>query len=586
MKKLKVIIDIRIIIKALSENEKWTGILYAAYNIIKNLVNNNAIKPIFFIDSITKEQYKQVKKLLNINVLKIFKVCSQENIIYRITKIKHSCIKHPNNFFMKKYLWLINSIILPTRIKINSFCYKKTISSYDIFFSPIYKVPDYLDNNNQIRKFVLLYDAVPLIMPEKNPTSNPDSWFMQLVRQINSNDNYFTISEFTKNEFIRLVPRIDGDKTTATLLAADGSFKPDRDEGKNKSIREKYGIPQDKRYYLSLCTIEPRKNLVFAVRNFISFIKKNDITDLVFVLAGGHWDQFSAAISKEISVFDSRRNIIIQTGYVEAEDLAPLYSNAECFVYVSTYEGFGLPPLEAMQCGTPVITSNAASLPEVVGDAGIMVDPYDDSALINSYEKIYSDVELRKKLSKKGIERATQFSWKKCTDTMIDKFSKSKNYNVIQRLTPDIGTQSTKTYKIGIPLSFGQEGGCTGNIYCISGFSCAEAGHTWTDGQVAKMHFLIKEDVKDLILELDYDTFDGKQPVSIYANNCSIVDYIANGTEHRKFVVPSKIVNKSQEFQLVFIFLQAHSPLSVGMGGDVRKLALALKSMRIVEKKD
>ena len=104
-----------------------------------------------------------------------------------------------------------------------------------------------------------------------------------------------------------------------------------------------------------------------------------------------------------------------------------LYINAECFVYPSLYEGFGLPPLEAMQCGTPVITANITSLPEVVGDAGIMINPYNDSELLEAYSKMYFNEKLRNELSKKGIERAKQFSWSKCTNIMINQFYKDLN---------------------------------------------------------------------------------------------------------------------------------------------------------------
>ena len=96
-----------------------------------------------------------------------------------------------------------------------------------------------------------------------------------------------------------------------------------------------------------------------------------------------------------------------------------MYSNAEWFVYTSQYEGFGLPPLEAMQCGCPVITSNNSSLPEVVGDAGIMIDWDSDEQHIEAYEKYYFSDELKKNNSKKGLERAKSFSWKKTVDEMI-----------------------------------------------------------------------------------------------------------------------------------------------------------------------
>ena len=99
-----------------------------------------------------------------------------------------------------------------------------------------------------------------------------------------------------------------------------------------------------------------------------------------------------------------------------------MYSGAEWFTYTSQYEGFGLPPLEAMSCGCPVITSNNSSLPEVVGDAGIMIDWDSDEQHIEAYEKYYFNRELRAEFAQKGLERAKQFSWEKCVDVMVTIF--------------------------------------------------------------------------------------------------------------------------------------------------------------------
>ncbi|RME57156.1 glycosyltransferase family 1 protein, partial [Candidatus Parcubacteria bacterium] len=105
----------------------------------------------------------------------------------------------------------------------------------------------------------------------------------------------------------------------------------------------------------------------------------------------------------------------------------PLYSGAMMFVYPSFYEGFGLPPLEAMQCGVPVITSNTSSLPEVVGDAGIMVSPSDGDALSHAMYSIYNDASLREEMSQKSLARARLFSWEKCAQETIDAYKMAVN---------------------------------------------------------------------------------------------------------------------------------------------------------------
>jgi glycosyltransferase involved in cell wall biosynthesis len=132
-------------------------------------------------------------------------------------------------------------------------------------------------------------------------------------------------------------------------------------------------------------------------------------------------------IFQELSNLPTLKERVIITGYVADEDLAALYSGAMAFVYPSFYEGFGLPPLEAMQCGVPVITSNTSSLPEVVGDAGIMVAPTDADALCQSMLNLYASSDLRSKMSFKSIEQAKKFSWQNCTEQTIGAYQLALN---------------------------------------------------------------------------------------------------------------------------------------------------------------
>ena len=190
-----------------------------------------------------------------------------------------------------------------------------------------------------------------------------------------------------------------------------------------KAAKEKYHIPQEKKYVFSLCTLEPRKNLIRAVTTFILFLEKNHLTNLIFVLGGCAWNSFENQLKKNDKISECYKKYVFHAGYVEDNDLPILYSNAEWFVYTSQYEGFGLPPLEAMQCGCPVITSNNSSLPEVVGDAGIMIDWDNDEQHIEAYENYYFNNELRKENSRKGLERARIFSWEKTAKQIIDKMN-------------------------------------------------------------------------------------------------------------------------------------------------------------------
>ena len=118
-------------------------------------------------------------------------------------------------------------------------------------------------------------------------------------------------------------------------------------------------------------------------------------------------------VFEEIFSDKALKGRVFFTGYISDEDLAPIYSEAMAFVCLSLYEGFGLPPLEAMQCGVPVIASNTSSLPEVVGDGGIVISPKDQDALCQNLLALYRDTDLRQALSRKAIERAKRFTWER-----------------------------------------------------------------------------------------------------------------------------------------------------------------------------
>jgi glycosyltransferase involved in cell wall biosynthesis len=175
---------------------------------------------------------------------------------------------------------------------------------------------------------------------------------------------------------------------------------------------------------LSVGAIQPRKNLgrlVAAYSHLRGAKPEGKLPKLV--LAGKCawlYDETLRAI-KELELSDS----IILTGYVPESDLPALYSGALCFIYPSYFEGFGLPPLEAMQCGVPVIVGDRTSLPEVVGDAGVLVDPFDVNALAAAIEKVVSDSNLRAKLSVQGLARAKLFEWRETARQTLAVYQKA-----------------------------------------------------------------------------------------------------------------------------------------------------------------
>jgi len=256
----------------------------------------------------------------------------------------------------------------------------------------------------------MVYDLIAIQSPEYF-TQHHTQLIKRVIRNIDKNNFVTTISKSTKDDLCEYCG-IESDRVFVTHLAASASFHPCSDQDLIARTRQQYGIP-DGPYALSLCTLEPRKNIDHLIRCFRRLAREQAIPDLNLVLVGTRGWKFGR-IMAEIEDSTDLGDRLITTGYVPDDDLAPLYSGAEMFVYPSLYEGFGLPPLEAMQCGVPVITSNTSSLPEVVGDAGRMVDPRDEDALCQAMLDIHRSQQLREALSGKSLAQAARFSWARC----------------------------------------------------------------------------------------------------------------------------------------------------------------------------
>jgi glycosyltransferase involved in cell wall biosynthesis len=215
------------------------------------------------------------------------------------------------------------------------------------------------------------------------------------------------LSESARQDIIETY-EIPPEQVTAIPLAASDHFSPVTDARELQRVRQTYGIVGD--YILSVGSIQPRKNLERLVRAFSRLRGQRPGVKLPKLVIVGKqawlYNETLRAIA-ESGVDDQ----VLLTGYVSEGDLPGLYSGATCFVYPSYFEGFGLPPLEAMQCGTPVIVGNRTSLPEVVGDAGLLVDPFDEAQIAWALARLIDNSDLRNELRVKGLKRAKGFNW-------------------------------------------------------------------------------------------------------------------------------------------------------------------------------
>jgi len=292
---------------------------------------------------------------------------------------------------------------------------------FQIYHSFFFDFPP-LSRINTKHRVITIYDMIPLLFPEVF-TPDISLLFQKIIDSIDIyRDWVICISESTKEDFCKLTAMPES-RVFVTYLAASENFYREKNLEKIDAVRQKYKIPAGN-YILGLSTLEPRKNTSHLIRCFFKLLIEFSVSNTYLVLVGSKgwlFDEVFNTVKSYPELYDK----VIFTGRIPDEDLSCIYSGAKFFAYPSLYEGFGLPPLEAMQCGLPVITSNTSSLPEVVGDAAITIAPKDEDALCQAMWRLLKDDALCAVLGQKGILRAKQFSWEKCAS---DTF---KIYNTI-----------------------------------------------------------------------------------------------------------------------------------------------------------
>jgi glycosyltransferase involved in cell wall biosynthesis len=261
-----------------------------------------------------------------------------------------------------------------------------------------------------------IHDLIPLRFPEWM-YATAEAEMRQVTDSILQDDFVIANSKATAADVAELL-QIPEERIFVTPFAASRElFRPERSKSEIARVRAKYNVP-DGPYLLSVCTLEPRKNLMHLVRCFADVLHQEKLRDIRLVLVGATgWK--TEPLFQLLESDPMLKSRVVLAGYVADEDLAALYSDARAFAYPSLYEGFGLPVLEAMQCGTPVVTSNVSSLPEVVGDAGLTVAPTDGDALKDALLKLIANDALAAEYSRKGLERAQTFSWDATADAAV-----------------------------------------------------------------------------------------------------------------------------------------------------------------------
>ncbi len=268
------------------------------------------------------------------------------------------------------------------------------------------------------KKVVTIYDVGFLDFPEFTTEENRLVCFNGTFEASIYADHIVTISDFSKRAFLKYFPHYPEDRVSVVYLGSRPSLQIQANIKNRQEVLNKYRINGE--FWLGVGTIEPRKNYRLLLKAYAKMVHEENEKRHLVIAGGGGW------LEDDIQEEVKRLGISHQTfflGYVSDEDLAPLYSSCFGFVYPSCYEGFGLPVLEAMSCGAPVITSNVTSLPEVAGDAALYIDPASSDSLFIAM-KTLNNAGLRDEMKQKSFQQSAKFSWKKAAKEMLQIYNK------------------------------------------------------------------------------------------------------------------------------------------------------------------
>jgi len=329
-------------------------------------------------------------------------------------------IDFENEYILFKNSFFCGNLSVPKRILWEQVVFPLQVSAekIDILHIPAFSPPLFLAKLRKCKIVATLHDLIGIRMPKNNLSLGSRFYWSKYLAMMSKNvDMIITDSNYSKQDIVELL-KLPEEKVKVVHLSPASIFRPVEDKEKIKYIKTKYNV-DEKGYILYVGNIEFRKNLLLLVRIWEKFQIEHKL------LLVGTITEYAQVLMKEIKEkrLESR---IIFTGYVPLEELLLLYNGATLFVYPSLYEGFGLPVLEAMACGVPVVASNVTALPEIVGDAGMLASPTDVNEFGYAIVKILSDISLQNLLRKKGLSRVKMFSWEKTARETLEVYKMLK----------------------------------------------------------------------------------------------------------------------------------------------------------------
>jgi glycosyltransferase involved in cell wall biosynthesis len=268
-----------------------------------------------------------------------------------------------------------------------------------------------------LKTIIVVHDLVAFMFPKSHAKKAVIIEKLTLRRALKKAMKVFVVSENTQNDLIRIF-KYPKPLMVEVPCAIHDLYREDINPRQSEQVRQKFNLPE--KFIMGVGTLEPRKNFSALVKSF--FIVKRKYPEYKLVIVGKKGWKFNE-IERSVREFKLENDVIF-TGYMKDEDLHHTYNLADVFVFPSLYEGFGIPPLEAMASGCPVVSSNAASLPEVVGDAGLLIEPSSSHKIADAIFSLIENPQLRNTLLEKGFHRSRKFSWDDSARIVLDEFAK------------------------------------------------------------------------------------------------------------------------------------------------------------------
>jgi glycosyltransferase involved in cell wall biosynthesis len=293
----------------------------------------------------------------------------------------------------------------------------------DLFHSPHYVLPPLIN----CRSVVTIHDCIHLMFPQYQPNRLAHLYArLQMWTAAHRSDRVLTVSETSKQDILRRF-RIPADKVTVVYNAIDERLTVPPTAEDIEHVRDRYQLKDP--FVLYVGNIKPHKNIERLIEAFRELRREAQFESLKLVIIGDEISRYQG-LRRAVHQHKLHKHVRF-LGFVPPDTLGVLYRVARVFVFPSLYEGFGLPPLEAMYLGTPVVTSNVSSLPEVVGDAAILVDPYSPASIAEGMRKALTDESLRASLRVSGMARAREFSWARSVEQIHQVYT-----DVMERAEP------------------------------------------------------------------------------------------------------------------------------------------------------